>query len=185
MSIGSKPVTTTGLPYSRGDEVVGARADHRRDVARRDEAVELQAGRVEDRAQRRRDRARGCRRRRSCAIPLGAGAQQRDRRRRRGRLEADREEDDLAVGVARGRARARRAASRPSARRRRAPSPRAASPRPPGTRSMSPKVVKITSGRSASAIASSTRPIGITQTGQPGPWTKSTSGGTRSSSPCW
>ena len=57
-------------------------------------------------------------------------------------------------------------------------------PRPPGTRIMSPKVVKITSGRSASAIASSTRPIGITQTGQPGPCTKSTSAGTRSSIPC-
>jgi hypothetical protein len=36
---------------------------------------------------------------------------------------------------------------------------------------MAPKVVKITSGRSAIEIASSTRPIGITQTGQPGSWT--------------
>ena len=34
---------------------------------------------------------------------------------------------------------------------------------------MSPKVVKITSRRSAIEIASSWRPIGITQTGQPGP----------------
>ena len=38
----------------------------------------------------------------------------------------------------------------------------------PGTRIMSPNVVKMTSGCSASHIASSTRPIGITQTGQPG-----------------
>ena len=48
---------------------------------------------------------------------------------------------------------------------------------PPGTRSMSPKLVKITSGRSAIVIASSMRPIGMTQTGQPGPWTSSTSSG--------
>ena len=53
-----------------------------------------------------------------------------------------------------------------------------------GTRIMSPKVVKITSGRSAIAIASSWRPIGITQTGQPGPWTSSISSGSRSSTPC-
>ena len=34
---------------------------------------------------------------------------------------------------------------------------------------MSPKEVKITPGVSATAMASSTRPIGITHTGQPGP----------------
>ena len=49
-------------------------------------------------------------------------------------------------------------------------------PRLPGTRSMSPKVARITPSVSAIAIASSTRPIGITQTGQPGPCTSSTSG---------
>ena len=54
---------------------------------------------------------------------------------------------------------------------------------PPGTRSMSPKLVKITSGRSAIVIASSMRPIGMTQTGQPGPWTSSTSSGRSVSSP--
>ena len=43
-------------------------------------------------------------------------------------------------------------------------------PDPPGTRIMSPKQVKITLGlHRATAIASSTRPMGITQTGQPGP----------------
>ena len=52
----------------------------------------------------------------------------------------------------------------------------------PGTRIMSPKHVKITSSW-ASAIPSSTRPIGITQTGQPGPWTSSTFAGSRSSTP--
>ena len=56
-------------------------------------------------------------------------------------------------------------------------------PDAPGTRSMSPKQVKITSGSCASAMPSSTRPIGITQTGQPGPWTSSTFSGRRSSTP--
>ena len=46
---------------------------------------------------------------------------------------------------------------------------------------MSPKQVKITPGSWAMAIPSSTRPIGITQTGQPGPWTSSTFAGSRSS----
>ena len=45
---------------------------------------------------------------------------------------------------------------------------------PPGTRIMSPNDVKITPGVSATAMASSTRPIGITHTGQPGPCTSST-----------
>ena len=48
---------------------------------------------------------------------------------------------------------------------------------------MSPKQVKITSSLGAIAIPSSTRPIGITQTGQPGPWTSSTFSGSRSSTP--
>jgi hypothetical protein len=42
----------------------------------------------------------------------------------------------------------------------------------PGTRIMSPKDVMITSGWEARCIASSTRPIGITHTGQPGPCTR-------------
>ena len=53
----------------------------------------------------------------------------------------------------------------------------------PGTRIMSPKQVKITPSRSAIAIPSSTLPIGITQTGHPGPWTSSTLSGRRSSIP--
>ncbi len=42
----------------------------------------------------------------------------------------------------------------------------------PGTRIMSPNDVMITSGCEAKCIASSTRPIGITQTGHPGPCTR-------------
>ena len=53
----------------------------------------------------------------------------------------------------------------------------------PGTRIMSPKQVKITPGSLASAMPSSTRPIGITHTGQPGPCTSSTFAGSRSSMP--
>ncbi len=48
---------------------------------------------------------------------------------------------------------------------------------------MSPKQVKITSSLRAIAMPSSTRPIGITQTGQPGPCTSSTFSGSRSSIP--
>jgi hypothetical protein len=51
----------------------------------------------------------------------------------------------------------------------------------PGTRIMSPKQVRITPSAFASAMPSSTRPIGITQTGQPGPWTSSTLAGSSSS----
>lgn len=57
-------------------------------------------------------------------------------------------------------------------------------PRPPGTRIMSPNEVMITSSCSAMWIASSTRPIGITQTGQPGPCTSVTLSGRWSASPC-
>ena len=57
-------------------------------------------------------------------------------------------------------------------------------PLPPGTRIMSPNDVKITPGVSATAIASSTRPIGITHTGQPGPCTSSTVLGRTCSMPC-
>ena len=56
-------------------------------------------------------------------------------------------------------------------------------PSEPGTRSMSPKHVKITSGWCASDMPSSTRPIGMTHTGHPGPCTSSTPGGRRSSTP--
>ena len=56
-------------------------------------------------------------------------------------------------------------------------------PSEPGTRIMSPKHVKITPGCLASAMPSSTRPIGITHTGHPGPCTSSTFSGSRSSMP--
>ena len=56
-------------------------------------------------------------------------------------------------------------------------------PREPGTRIMSPKQVKITPGSWARAMPSSTRPMGMTHTGQPGPWTSSTFAGSRSSTP--
>ena len=56
-------------------------------------------------------------------------------------------------------------------------------PSEPGIRIMSPKQVKITPGWCAMAIPSSTRPIGMTQTGQPGPCTSSTLAGSRSSIP--
>ena len=77
----------------------------------------------------------------------------------------------------RARAAARRAANRRSARRRRGLGVEQAPRALPGTRIMSPKVVKITSGWRAIAIASSMRPIGITHTGQPGPCTSSTPSG--------
>ena len=54
----------------------------------------------------------------------------------------------------------------------------------PGTRIMSPNEVKITPSVWATAIASSTRPIGITHTGQPGPCTSSTESGSTCSIPC-
>ncbi len=53
----------------------------------------------------------------------------------------------------------------------------------PGTRIMSPKQARMTPSFSAIAMPSSTRPIGITQTGQPGPCTISTWSGSRSSMP--
>ena len=56
-------------------------------------------------------------------------------------------------------------------------------PLEPGTRIMSPKHVKITPAGAPTAMPSSTRPIGITQTGQPGPCTSSTFSGSRSSTP--
>src|SRR5579884_2065433 len=53
----------------------------------------------------------------------------------------------------------------------------------PGTRSMSPKEQKITSGRAAMVTALSINSSGVTQTGQPGPWTRVISGGSSSSMP--
>ena len=66
-----------------------------------------------------------------------------------------------------------------------APSALASSSEPsePGIRIMSPKQVKITLSWWASAMPSSTLPIGITHTGQPGPCTSSTFSGSRSSIP--
>ena len=48
---------------------------------------------------------------------------------------------------------------------------------------MSPNEVKMTSGRRAMAIARSIISSGVTQTGQPGPWTSVTDGGSISSIP--
>jgi hypothetical protein len=53
----------------------------------------------------------------------------------------------------------------------------------PGTRMTSPKVVRITLAFWARAMASSNRPLGMMQTGQPGPWTSSTVSGNRDSNP--
>ena len=64
MSSGSKPGDDDGLPYSATmNRRPASRSPSRRD--RRDEGVELEAGRVEDRPQRR-PIVRGCRRPRSC-----------------------------------------------------------------------------------------------------------------------
>ena len=56
MSSGSKPEIDDRLAVVGGDELERPRADDGRDVARADEAVEAQVGRVEQRAQRRHDR---------------------------------------------------------------------------------------------------------------------------------
>ena len=53
----------------------------------------------------------------------------------------------------------------------------------PGTRIMSPKAAKITSGFCAMDKPSSMRPMGSTQTGQPGPWISSIFSGRMSLSP--
>ena len=52
-----------------------------------------------------------------------------------------------------------------------------------GTRIVSAYVHRMRPGRAASAIALSMRPIGSTQTGQPGPWIMLTFGGSRSGNP--
>src|SRR5712691_13381606 len=53
----------------------------------------------------------------------------------------------------------------------------------PGTRNMSPKEQKITSGCCAMASALSIISSEVTQTGQPGPWTSSISSGNKRSIP--
>ncbi len=53
----------------------------------------------------------------------------------------------------------------------------------PGTRSMSPKEVKITSGRRAMASALSMSSSGVTHTGQPGPWISPIDSGSMRSMP--
>lgn len=53
----------------------------------------------------------------------------------------------------------------------------------PGTRSMSPKLVRITPGRAATAMARSRVSSGVTQTGQPGPWIMRIPAGSSSSMP--
>ena len=53
----------------------------------------------------------------------------------------------------------------------------------PGTRSMSPKEQKMTSGREAISTALSISSMGVTQTGQPGPWTSVRLLGSRVSTP--
>ena len=111
---------------------------------------------------------------------LGPRPLERQRGGGRGGLEADREEHHLAVGVLLG---------DPQGVERRVDHPDVGAlglgvqqrALRAGTRIMSPKQVKITPGSWASAMPSSTRPIGITHTGQPGPWTSSTFSGSRSS----
>ena len=56
-------------------------------------------------------------------------------------------------------------------------------PLEPGTRIMSPYVHRITPGSRAIATALSIRPIGSTQTGQPGPCTMWMLSGSRSGTP--
>ena len=55
-SSGSKPATAIGLLVLGGDELERPRSDDGRDVARADEPVQTQVGRVQQRAQRRHDR---------------------------------------------------------------------------------------------------------------------------------
>ena len=53
----------------------------------------------------------------------------------------------------------------------------------PGTRSMSPKDQKMTSGLAAMATALSISSTGVTHTGHPGPWMRWTESGSSSSRP--
>ena len=115
--------------------------------------------------------------------PSSSGASQQGCRRGGSRrLEADCKKDDLTLGIS-GRDRQHVAVSTWTLMS--APCAFAPSrlPHDPGTRIMSPKEVKITPGWPEMAMASSTRPIGITHTGQPGPCTSSTEVGRRCSIP--
>ena len=56
MSSGSKPAVTSGLPYSWVTNRYGWLPDHGRHVARPEEPVEPEVGRVEDRLDGRHDR---------------------------------------------------------------------------------------------------------------------------------
>ena len=80
------------------DELERPGADHGRDVARADEAVEPQVRRVEQRAQRRHDRHVAAQAA-EVADALRLRPAQRERGRGRGGLEADGEEHDLAPGI--------------------------------------------------------------------------------------
>ena len=108
--------------------------------------VEPHVGRIEDGPDRRDDRDVVAEDREVRDRPRPCAPHQRQRGRRRRRLEPDGEEHHVAIGIASAPASARRAASRRCAR----PCPRAwwssGLPFVPGTRIMSPKAAKITSG---------------------------------------
>ena len=136
--------TTTGLPYSAGDELVRPAADHGRHVAGSDERVEAEVGRVEDRLDGRDDRDvvaehREVRRRprpwRAAASAPSTGRWSRSRSRR----------TPPAGPGSPWRSAVHRAASRPCGCRHLGPWRRGANRCRPGTRIMSPKQVRITS----------------------------------------
>ena len=181
-SSGSNPAVTSGLPYFSGtnrygrlpmtvDTWPGPRNPSRRRSG--DSRIALIGGTIVTWLQNTR----------KLRTPSLARLQQRQRRRWRGRLEADGEEHHVAVRVLdRHPQRVERRVHHPhvgAARLRLEQVPVSS-----GTRIMSPKLVKMTPGVSATAMASSIRPIGITHTGQPGPCTSSTVSGRTCSMPC-
>ncbi len=182
MSTGSKPVTTIGTLYRPGDRPVLGGAHDRADVAGGQEALHLVVRRAEDRLHRRGHEHVGDEHG-EVAQALAVGAEHGHGVGRGGGLKADGEEDDLRCGIAPGRERRRRAGSRRCARRRPAPWPSGGRCVVPGTRSMSPNEQRMTPGRSASSTAWSMSSTGVTQTGQPGPWTSVMPGGSSSSRP--
>ena len=182
MSSGSNPATTIGFPYTSGTNRYGRmpttvdtwpgprNPDSRRSG---DSRIALIGGTIVTWLQNTLKFAHAER----------AGPDQRHRRGRRGGFEADGEEHDVLVGIVDGDLeRVERRVDEAHVGAARLGLERL--PLEPGTRIMSPKVVKMTLGCSASHIASSTRPIGITHTGQPGPCTSSTGSGSRCSMPC-
>ena len=86
------------LAVAGRDELVGPAADHRRHVARAEEAVQAQVGGVEDRLDRRDDRDVVAEDR-EVLDPLAGGPQHGHRRGRRGGLEADGHEHHALVRV--------------------------------------------------------------------------------------